>query len=162
MGKFTRNLIEFSGDKLLPVDKCKFPSTTAFKQSTIDVQFEINNCQYGIDKILKMNVAVEVINYKIVKTPKGISEEGQELTGKKVLVVGEFTLKTSYISTSPDSKVDSHSVIIPFCDYIVLPKDYKNITIAKPEIFVEDIYIKKMSDFGCFGNITYLAQIEAQ
>ncbi len=160
MGKFTRNLIEFSGDKLLPVDNCKFQSTSSFKQNTLDVQFDIDNGKYGIDKILKMNVDVDVINYKIVKTPKGISEEGQELTGKKVLVVGEFTLKTSYISKSPDSKVDSYSVIIPFCDYIVLPKDYKNITIAKPEIFIEDIYIKKTSEYGFFGNITYLAQIE--
>ncbi|MFI3201245.1 MAG: hypothetical protein R3Y54_06950 [Eubacteriales bacterium] len=160
MGKFIRNLIEFSGEKLLPIGNCVVPQSNSFKQNTLDVNFQIQKDQYGIDKILKMNVDVELISYKIVKTSVGISEEGQELTGKKLLLVGEFTLKTSYISNSPDNKVDSYNVVIPFCDYIVLPKDFKNITTTKPEIYIEDIYIKKMSDTRFFGNITYLAQVE--
>ncbi|MFI3115609.1 MAG: hypothetical protein R3Y12_05665 [Clostridia bacterium] len=157
MAKFTRNLIEYSGK--FNEYYCKKTNNT-FKQSTIDVNFCIDDCKAPIKDILKMSVDTKISSFKVVKTSVGTSVEGQIITGNKLMVIGEFTLKATYIADTLDNRVESYTVIIPFCDYIVLPNDFECLTIAKPEIYVEDMYIKKSGDKCIFGNITYLAQAD--
>lgn len=160
MSTFTRKLIEYTGVNFLNDEKCKTEPNSTFKQSTIDVNFCVDKCRAAVKDILKMSVSTKVESFKVVKTPIGTSQEGQTITGNKLMVVGEFILKTTYIADVPDNRVESYTVVIPFCDYIVLPSGFESLSIAKPEIFIEDMYITKSGDRCFFGNITYLAQAE--
>ncbi len=158
MPSFTRNLIEYSGEQLKIKSNCK-PNST-FKQSTIDINFCLNECKNKIKDILRANIDTKIQEVKVVKTAVGTSVEGQTLTGNKLMIIGEFTLKTTYVTDTTDYKVESYTVSIPFSDYIVLPSSFVNLTFIKPEIYIEDMYIKNIDDKCIFGNITYLVQAE--
>lgn len=158
MSKFTRDLIEYSGTELQSKTKCKVEPNSTFKQSTIDVNFCIDECRKDVKDILKVSINTKLKEVKVVKTPVGTSVEGQTITGNKLMIIGEFTLKVTYITDTKDHKVESYTVAIPFCDYIVLPCTFESLTFVKPDIYIEDMYVLKIDGKCIFGNITYLAQ----
>lgn len=160
MAKYTRDLIEYSGAELLSKTSCKLKPNSTFKQSTIDVNFCIDEYRAYVKDILKVNISTKVKEVKVVKTPVGTSVEGQTITGNKLMIIGEFILKTTYITETKDKQVESTTVIIPFCDYIVLPISFESLTSVKPDIYIEDMYVKNIDGKCIFGNITYLAQAD--
>lgn len=156
MGKFMRNLIEYQGIELLDEDNCMIKETNTFKQTTIDVQLCVPEEKPDIEQVVKVSIKNRIERYRLVKTPVGISEEGQEMTGYKLLVMGEFTLKVQYVADEPTQSMHSFHVIIPFCEYIVMPLGFSSLSVVTPEVYVEDVYVRQQDCRCLFGNVTFM------
>ncbi|MGL4742094.1 MAG: DUF3794 domain-containing protein [Sarcina sp.] len=155
MGNFVRNLIEYQGVDLMDGEICGL-DTTSFKQATIDVNLCVPEEKPDIEQIVKVVIKKKVVKYRIVKTPKGVSAEGQEITGNKLLVMGDLILKINYVANEPTQTMHSFHVTIPFCEYVVLPLGFKGLSIVAPEIYIEDIYVEQQDCRCLFGNVTLL------
>ena len=160
MAKFVRDLIEYSGVSLLEEDDCTMKQSTSFKQTTIDVNLCVPVQKPDIEQIVKADIQTSAIHTVLVKTPVGISVEGQELTGYKLLVMGEFQIKISYVADEPTQSMHSFHVIVPFCEYIVLPANFNPLSTVSPEVYVEDLYVKQLDCRCVFGNVTFMAIAE--
>lgn len=156
MGNFVRDLIEYQGIDLMDSRDCILNTTTSFKQATIDVNLCVPEEKPDIEKVVKVAINKKVVKYKVVKTPKGTSAEGQVVTGNKLLVMGDIILKINYIACDKEQSMHSFHVTIPFCEYVVLPVGFKGLSIVEPEIYVEDIYVNKEDCRCLFGNVTLL------
>ena len=157
MGKFTRNLIEYSGVELVTDNCCMIKKSDSFKQTTIDINLCVPDEKPDIEQVVKVSIKTNIEKYTIVKTPVGISEEGQEITGYKLLLMGDFIIKIAYVADVTCQSMHSFHVIVPFCEYIVMPKDFSPLSIVTPEVYVEDIYVRQQDCRCLFGNITFMA-----
>lgn len=156
MKNFVRNLIEYQGIDAYEDEVCPIKETTSFKQTTIDVNLCVPKEKPDIEQVVKVSIKKKVVKYKVVKTPVGISEEGQEITGNKLLVMGDIILKIFYVADEPEQSMHSFHVVIPFCEYIVLPSKFKGFSVVSPEIYVEDVYVREQDCRCLFGNVTLL------
>jgi len=157
MAKFTRNLIEYSGVELITDDNCMIKKSDSFKQTTIDINLCTPEQKPDIEQVVKVSIKTNIDKSTIVKTPVGISEEGQEITGFKILLMGEFIVKIAYVANVESQSMHSFHVIVPFCEYIVMPKDFSPLSVVTPEVYVEDIYVRQLNCRCLFGNITFMA-----
>ena len=157
MAKFTRNLIEYSGVELLSDDNCMIKKTDSFKQTTIDVNLCTPVQKPDIEQVVKVSIKTKIERSTLVKTPVGISNEGQEITGYKMLLMGDFIIKVAYVADVAVQSMHSFHTIVPFCEYIVMPKDFSPLSIVTPEVYVEDIYVRQQDCRCLFGNITFMA-----
>lgn len=156
MGTFVRDLIEYQGVDLMDAKDCVLSATTSFKQATIDVNLCVPEEKPDIEQVVKVVIKKKVVKYKIVKTPKGTSAEGQIVTGNKLLVMGDIILKINYVADEETQSMHSFHVTIPFCEYVVLPVGFKGLSIVAPEIYIEDLYVKQQNSRCLFGNVTLL------
>lgn len=156
MGKFIRNLIEYTGVEDCAGSKCGFYYDNNFKQTNVDVEFCVPCQKPDMEQIVRVNLDKKIIKYKIVNTPIGTSLEGQNITGSKLLVMGELNIKVVYVADEPEQSMHAFHVDIPFCEYIVLPEGFSSKSIVKPEICIEDIYVKQRDARCAFGNITLM------
>ncbi|MEF9934296.1 MAG: DUF3794 domain-containing protein [Clostridium sp.] len=160
MDNFIRDLIEYKGIDIYEPNSCFMKESTSFKQSTIDVNLCVPPQKPDIEQVVKVVVDKEIVKYKVVKTPTGVSVEGQEVTGYKLLVMGDITVKVVYVALEEEQSMHSFHVIIPFCEYIVMPKDFRGLSIVTPEIYVEDIYVRQQDCRCLFGNVTLLTMAD--
>lgn len=156
MGKFMRNLIEYQGIDILGQDDCLIKESNTFKQTTIDVELCVPEEKPDIEQVVKVIVKKKIERYRLVKTPKGISEENQEITGYKLLVMGDIMIKIQYVADEPTQSMHSFHVTIPFCEYIVMPHDFSSLSIVTPEIYIEDVYVRQQDCRCLFGNVTMM------
>ena len=157
MAKFVRNLIEYNGVELLNDHNCMIKKSDSFKQTTIDINLCVPEQKPDIEQVVKVAIKTKVERYRLVKTPIGISEEGQEITGYKLLVMGDFMIKVNYVANVEVQSMHSFHTIVPFCEYIVMPKEFSPLSVVEPEIYVEDLYVRQLDCRCLFGNITFMA-----
>ena len=157
MAKFTRNLIEYSGVELQSDEYCMIQKTDSFKQTTIDINLCVPQQKPDIEQVVKVSIKTDIVRSTLVKTPIGISAEGQEITGYKILLMGDFIVKCSYVANSVSQSMHSFHVIVPFCEYIVMPENFSPLSVVTPEVYVEDLYVRQLDCRCLFGNITFMA-----
>lgn len=93
-----------------------------FKQISLNSKVEIPSVKpdlYMLDNTVANTV---ITDYYVVDVINGVSNEGQRLYGKKLIVHGEVKASIEY--TEPCDSVHSAHWNIPFTTYIVLPKDF--------------------------------------
>lgn len=130
-----------------------------FKQFQVQEVCNIPNEKPDIEKILRLIVSVEIIFTKIISTSKGISNEGQKLTGIKLLVRGKLIQKLEYIATGPQQAVHAAEFENPFSTYIVLDECILNNGTFEVTPYIEDIYIKQIDKRSVFKNITIFLNV---
>lgn len=130
-----------------------------FKQFQVQEVCNIPNEKPDIEKILRLIVNVEILYTKIISTPKGISKEGQKLTGTKLLVRGKLIQKLEYIATGLQQAVHAAEFENPFSTYIVLDDFIVNNGSLEVTPYIEDIYIKQIDKRSVFKNITLFLNI---
>lgn len=160
MTKFARNLIEYHGVELINDANCMMKKSDSFKQTTIDIKLCVPEEKPDVEQVVKVSIKSKVEKYNVVKTPIGISEEGQEITGYKLLVMGEFIVKVVYVANVESQSMHSYHIIVPFCEYVVMPKDFSPLSIIAPEIYVEDLYVRLLDCRCLFGNITFMTVVD--
>lgn len=153
MNNTMKNLIRYEGIN---------PSTnlcgnqTNYKQSNFDGVQCIPACKPNIEQIVKVWGSVDISHYEIVDTPVGTSVEGQQLTGRKMLLVGDITFKVQYVACDMERSVHTAHVSSPFCEYIVLPANYNVYCYLAPQAYVEDVYVNLLDFRSFFYNIMIL------
>lgn len=150
MAKVHRDLIEYNG-----IDRCPFNSDF-FKQINLDFIFCIPEQKPNIEQILKVWVKPCIVHQEIVKTPVGLSLEGQNVTGKKLMISGDMKIKIEYVACSSEQPVHTAHTVFPFCSYVVLPSDFNENAIITASALVEDVLSEQM-DLRCiYNNITMM------
>lgn len=151
MAKIVRNLIEYYFDKESYI---KAPN---FKQLNADCVFIIPYDKPDIQNILKVWSEPCIYYKKLIKTPVGISLEGQNLTGSGVLIEGNLNIKIEYISSNENISTHIIDNYFPFSAYIVLPKLFNFNSIVTTSILIEDVDITLLSERQIYSNITLMA-----
>lgn len=154
MSAVIRNLIKYEG-----IDECNYINNN-FKQDNIESTFCIPTVKPDIEQIVRVWSNAKIDKYKIIKTPKGESLEGQVLTGYKLGIIGEIFMKYEYVSLKREQSVHTAHNIIPFCCYIVMPQDYNEVAFIMPTVLIEDINSQQLNNRCIYSNITLMFNVE--
>lgn len=155
MNKMQRELIEYNGISSYPTKNKK-----NFNQVNIEETFCIPRQKPDMEQINKVWAKGVIVNYEIVRTPVGISMEGQSVTGFKLLICGDIKFKVEYVSSEEMQSVHTVHTDFPFCAYVVLPKEFNANACIKPNIIIEDILSEKIDNRCIYTNITMMLLVD--
>ncbi|MBW6409256.1 DUF3794 domain-containing protein [Clostridium weizhouense] len=151
MASVIRGLIEYNG-----IDNCTKNNMKNFRQINYESTFCVPCQKPDIEQIVKVYADTDIVKYEIIKTPIGISLEGQKVTGFKLLVCGDINYKIQYVADEPTQSVHTFHQSIPFCGYIVLPEKFNPGSYINPSALIEDISVEQMDSRCVYSNITLL------
>ncbi|MEG0013671.1 MAG: DUF3794 domain-containing protein [Cellulosilyticaceae bacterium] len=146
-----RGLIEYHG-----IDDCAYENLPYFNQINTDFTFCVPTQKPDIEQITKVWAKPCIVQKKIVKTPKGVSLEGQNITGYKLMVVGDIQYKVEYVANEATQSLHTAHTTIPFCGYIVLPEKFNVNSILTTSIILEDIYSEQVDIRCIYNNVTMM------
>lgn len=148
MASVIKGLIEYSG--IADV----FPSDPkAFKQLTVQENLTIPSVKPDVEQILRVIAEVVIEDTRVIKTPVSVSEEGQILTGYKLLIEGELVQKIEYVADEPTQSVHAAHFRIPFSTFIILPYDFTEGSQVSVVPYIEDIYVQQLDNRNLFKNV---------
>ena len=151
MTKIVRDLIEYY------FDEGSYIKAPNFKQLNVDFMFLIPYDKPDIKNVLKVWSEPCIYYKKVIKTPEGISLEGQNLTGSGVLIEGNLNVKIEYLSSKENISTHTIDNYFPFSAYIVLPELFNFNSIVTTSILIEDVDITLLSEKQIYCNITLMA-----
>jgi hypothetical protein len=119
-----------------------------FKEELFNNIINIPKDRKPIYKITSASVDCKVNSMKLLNTNVQTSNEGQKLSGKKLLVELNLSYRIKYISDSKEKYLYMLKSNVPKVMYIVLPKTINDIPIEEffrkkkivLEPYIEDIY----------------------
>lgn len=133
----------------------------SFTQMSVNKILTIEDNSRSIDDILKISVAPNITNSKIVKTAIGKSLEGQHLTGYKLLSEGEFFIQINYSCDDEYGGIYIYKDKIYFNNATTLNEDMNQNSRAICNVYIEDIYGDKLSDKEIHLNINFIFTVES-
>lgn len=151
MASVVRGLIEYNG-----IDDCMTNNIKNFKEVNFESTFCVPCQKPNIEQIVKVYGKTEILRYEIVKTPIGVSLEGQKVTGYKLLVCGDIKYKIQYVADEATQSVHTFHQCMPFCGYIVLPEKFNKDSYINPVSLIEDISVEQIDERCVYANITLL------
>lgn len=128
-----------------------------------DVYKSINNLyeyDFKVCKIENTSPNLNIISTKIINTMEGTSIDGQHLTGKKLIIIGELELSlvlTYYTTCNKYNKIIKE-VRIPFSTFIIIPKDIYNLENINLRYLIEDISTAQLCNTKSIVSATLLIQ----
>lgn len=133
-----------------------------FKEFDFQLNKKIDNNNLIMDKILSVNVNMNVGQVEIIKTPIMMSNEGVFFSGYKLKVDLVIDLKAKYILESEPKTLGFAKEKLMKTIYIVLPLEYKNNNMVdllrKKKItinpYTEDIYCEVRGANRIYFNIS--------
>lgn len=136
----TRDSIKYLG---ISLDN-KFNNSN-FKLFTLPYVVEMDSNYFDIDYILQVDCNINILNYKVITTPKCTSLEGHTLTGNKVFFKGIINTNIKYTSYDESKKLYSNTFKNHFVENIELPStfssDLKTISIVPNIIDISAVKI---------------------
>ena len=148
MASVMKGLVEYSGlADIFPKDP------TCFKQLTVQEDLEIPSVKPDIEQIVRVIAEVVITDKYIIKTPVATSDEGQILTGWKLIVEGELRQKIEYVADEPTQSVHAAHFAVPFSTFIVLPENFSENCIVNVVPYIEDIYVQQLDKRRLFKNV---------
>lgn len=134
-----------------------FPSySNTFKQFQIQKNLCIPSEKPDIEEIIYANIYTKTCESYTISSPKSISQEGQILTGNKLIVYGEILLKIQYTAYRFDQSIHASEFKIPFSNYIVMDKHYNADLESYISPYIEDVFIRQVSKRNFYTNIMLL------
>jgi len=114
-----------------------------------------------MEQLISVMVDAKVVSVRLINTPEGLSDEGQNLTGKKLSIELELQQKVKYVADEPTQSVHAaHFNKLVSSIFIVVPANIDDnlITQGKYKItpYIEDIYGEQLDKRTIFKNITLL------
>lgn len=104
------------------------------------------------------NVIAEVsnLNFHVIKTIVGTSNDGQILTGYKVVVQQIINITVEYTSDDKNNSVYTFNSTLPFSSFIVLPQNYKIGSKLSVNSKIDHITFKKKTKNCIYLNLCIL------
>lgn len=155
MSEIVKNLIQYIG-----IADDMPENHDVFKQLFVEDTFCLPHAKPDIEQLIKVSGELEIKSKKVVKTPKGVSLEGQALTGWKLVIEGVIRLRAQYAADEPEQSVHGAHINIPFSTYIVLPENFIQGTPITVSGYIEDIFSQQVGPRCIFNNITLLLTAE--
>lgn len=136
----TRDSIKYLG---ISLDN-KFNNSN-FKLFILPYVVEMDSNYFDIDYIIQVDCNINILNYKVITTPKCTSLEGHTLTGNKVFFKGIINTNIKYTSYDESKKLYSNTSTNHFVENIELPStfssDLKTISIVPNIIDISAVKI---------------------
>jgi len=125
-----------------------------FIQFTSNEQITVPEQKPDIEEISSVIVDPEIISLRIVNTAKGLSLEGQQLTGKKIVAEIKLRQKIMYVADEPTQSIhvveneyyQSAFIVIPTKIEGTDPEILLENNFLQVKVSVEDIVIGKMDE----------------
>lgn len=146
MASIINQLIEYDG-----IDICTVSSYKYFRQFNKEQILCIPVQKPDIEQIVKVWAKASILKHSVIRTPVGVSLEGQVMTGYKLFVLGEIHIKYQYVADYVEQSVHTAEGTIPFCEYVVLPENFSESQTIFPHVAIEDIFCKQL-DCRCINN----------
>ena len=149
--------------KTCPVFKLITPLTpSTFKQVSLEHSLELPCDKPDLNAINTIGGEISLLKSYIIKTPKGISSDGQTLTGYKLIVHALFDMSMEYASDELDSCVCTAHYNLPFSTFIVLPEDTTPSTKVHIDAKIQNISWRMLNNrcfFTC-ASILIMARLQ--
>lgn len=97
-----------------------------FKEELISEVLTIPSQKPNMERILKILISPEIVDFKVVETEVGYSNEGQNLTGYKLVVELNIKQKITYVADEKTQSVHAAHYENMKSIFIVLPKEINN------------------------------------
>lgn len=136
-----KGLIEYSG---LTTDLPKNPYS--FKHLNLRDRLYLPDDNTNIKQLVKVSATTDVINTRIIKTPKATSYDGRILTGWGLIVENHLDLKIEYIPEHSSYPIEILYFTIPFNAFLVLPEHFKTKSPIKVTGYIQDIFAEKIDE----------------
>lgn len=110
-------------------------------------------------KVEGTNPIININHVKIIDTIEGTSIEGQHLTGKKLIIIGE--INCSLVCLYENCNLNEYkvkSICLPFSTFIIIPKDICNLEVVNLRYIIEDVTIANLEEDKIIVSITPLIQ----
>lgn len=146
-----RSFIEYEG-----INEFQYENLSYFKQINVDFTFYLPNNKPAVEQIIKIGVTSEIVQKKIVRTPKGVSIEGQKITGYRLMLAGDLLWRIEYIADNKEQKIHTTNTRMPFCGYVVLSEKVTDCRIVNAVALIEDIHSEKIDIREIYNNITMM------
>lgn len=131
---------------------------TSFKQTFIDTILQVPDVKPDIENIIDVDAKFICTNTKIIDTPVGTSHEGQNLTGKKLVINGKLCITVTYVAEVETQTVHTAHFEICVCEYIVIPNGTNLDCNINPSVYIEDIFFEKINCRQLFTNIVFMIE----
>lgn len=163
MANVVRNLVEGIGiANSLPENPKYFTEFSVPETLIIPCQ------KPDMEQLLSIMVDPEVISVRVVETPVALSNEGQNLSGCKLVIELKFREKVKYVADEPTQTVHAaHYENILKSIFVIVPceVDGENIRdlLRRKKIiitpYIEDIYGEMRDKRTIFKNLTVLVDV---
>lgn len=130
-----------------------------FNHKTINKIIKLNDLFLDIDEILSLNIGYTLDDNKIVKTGKGVSIEGEELTGIKLLSEGKFTVRIDYCGKN-DGCIYTFRETIDFNNSLNIPHEWGYNKKINQHIYIEDVNCEKINEREVIVIINFIFAID--
>ncbi|MGL4736619.1 MAG: hypothetical protein ACRCW2_04100 [Cellulosilyticaceae bacterium] len=114
-----------------------YVGVTNFKQITLDATFNVPLQKPDMEDISGVTATIDILDSYVIPTASGVSNEGQILTGNKLVVNGVIKIIMTYTALTATQDMYAVYCEIPFGTFIVLPIDYKPGYRVEPIAIVE-------------------------
>lgn len=155
MKRVLKELIEYNG-----IESSIYEKLINFKQFNIDNIFHLPEEKPDLEQIIKVWTNYEINEYTAIKTPIGMSCEGQILTGNKVFITGDLKIKVEYVSDKYCNSVHSSHFKMPFSSYVTLNASYNECSTLCPSIHIEDVYCEQLNSRSIYVNVTLMSVVD--
>ncbi|HEX9061477.1 MAG TPA: hypothetical protein VF941_14950 [Clostridia bacterium] len=147
-----------------------------FTEVAIPELVEIPKCKPDIEDLLSIAADIDVISVRLIDTAKGISNEGQNLSGHKLIIELKLRQKVKYIAADPAQSVHAaHFENVINSVYVVVPAA---LDVGNPAVktsirtlfkqgrlvvtpYIEDIYGELRDKRTIFKNIIVFVHVTA-
>lgn len=159
-------IFEFSpGSNCDEQTKCTNPvsisvraSSPTFKELTQDGVLVIPYPKLEIEDLNNLTADVEITNFHVIKTLKGVSDENRRLTGHKLIINGIVNQTLEYTANDEVQSVHSSCFQRKFSSFIILPEDFEVGAHVDVKGVVEDVYYNQLNSREVFSNVTILLE----
>lgn len=131
-----------------------------FAQFNVSYIFQIGSENKDILNISKVEVKSDVTYFEVINTPKGISLEGQCLTGKKMILCGDLNFKIEYISDGSNQNIEVRHTKVPISVCISIDNEDYDFIGLYPSFSIEDIYCRKENNKDVYINVTLVGIVD--
>ncbi|MBF8984564.1 PD40 domain-containing protein [Lutibacter sp. B2] len=159
MEKLSNHLIKKIGINPCLKEKSKYFSLKSFEE-VITLPEDMPDMK----EIVSVMIEPEIISQKTIDSIKGLSSEGQYLSGKKIVLHVKLKQKILYaadiakktIHTIQNENFQSIYISIPLLMEGTDPKELLKFEYLKTEIYTQDIIMKKINNRSIFKNVILL------
>lgn len=127
-----------------------------FKQMNLTKSLMIPCMKPDVEEINDIHAMIDIIDTYTIATPVGTSNEGQILTGNKLVVNGIARLDISYTALVTTQSVHVAHYDIPFSTFLVLPLDYQANRNVGVKGIVENVHYQLDSTRKIYINIAMI------
>lgn len=157
MLNYVNSLIEYNINE---ESNCNPNDINTFKQVSYEYEFQLPKCKPDANIIEKVIGNTDIKSTHIIATPKGVSVDGQNLTGCKAITVGTMEVFVEYDSCDNSSGLQVASYLIPFSVPVVVPEFYSNYSNILSNVDIEYVNAELIDPRTIYISVAMLVTVE--